>query len=296
MAYLRRWTEEDVRTFRKGIVLGEHALADTGLFCDEALADLLERRPRDLSDFCTMDETGSRGSWHGGDPGNRSGHALLDEVRNGRLWVNLREVFNDEPQYAPLLEAVMDELKALHPDFKPQKMRGGLLISSPNARVPFHLDRTETMLWHVRGSKRVFVYPRSEPVLREADIEDILMHPDNDDLPYEPSFDAHAQTFDLKPGEVICWPVHTPHKVVNLDGLNVSIATEYATADLRLRNNAMAFNGLLRHRFAMNPQIDAIGPMQMMVRAGLGLAARKLNLLPKLPDPQAVESEALTAA
>ncbi|MEO1038257.1 MAG: hypothetical protein AAFX09_01835 [Pseudomonadota bacterium] len=296
MSYLRRWTETDQKNFRKDIVLGEHALADTGLFCDEALAGLLERRPRDLSDFCTMDETGSRGSWHGGDPGKRCGHELLEEVRSGRLWVNLREVFNDEPEYAHLMNTVMGELKALHPDFKPQKLMGGLLISSPNARVPFHIDRTDTMLWHLRGSKRVFVYPRVEPVLRECDVEEILMHPDNDDLPYEASFDDHAHTFDLKPGEVICWPVHSPHKVVNLDGLNVSMTTEYATTDVRVRNNAMVFNGLLRRRFGMSPEIDTAGPLHMGAKAGLGLAARKLKLLPKLPDPHAPEGEVFNPA
>ncbi len=293
MGWIERWTQEDRGRFRAGIVRARHRLADSGLFCDPALEELIETHPRELLDIAMMDEDGSSRSWTDLSPGERKGGELLAGVREGRVWMNLRQVFNRQPEYRALLGAVFAELRELHPRFRPDVIKGGLLISAPGARVPFHIDRTDTMLWHVRGRKRVFVYPRSAPVLNEADVEAVLMHPFNDDLPYKASFDARAQVFDLEPGDVLCWPVHTPHRVVNLEGLNVSMATEYTCNDVRLRNHAMMFNGLIRRRMGLSPSIEDSRGFGLAARAGLGLAVRKLKLLPKGAMP-AVAAEAGT--
>ncbi|MCC5996626.1 MAG: cupin-like domain-containing protein [Oceanicaulis sp.] len=201
--------------------------------------------------------------------------------------MNLREVFNIRPEYRALMSALFAELREMHPRFRPDVIKGGLLISAPGARVPFHIDRTDTMLWHLRGRKRVYVYPRGAPVLSEADVEAVLMHPFSDDLPYESAFDKRAQVFDLEPGEVLCWPVHTPHRVTNLEGLNVSMATEYTCHDVRVRNHAMMFNGLIRRRLGLTPSIEDSRGAGLAARAGLGFTARKLKLLPRVPPPAA---------
>lgn len=281
MGWIERWTQEDRGRFRAGIVRARHRLADSGLFCDPALEELIDTHPRELLDIAVMDEDGSSRSWTDLSPGERKGAELLAGAREGRVWMNLRQVFNRHAEYRALLGAVFAELRELHPRFRPDVIKGGLLVSAPGARVPFHIDRTDTMLWHVRGRKRVFVYPRSAPVLNEADVEAVLMHPFNDDLPYKPAFDARAQVFDLEPGDVLCWPVHTPHRVVNLDGLNVSMATEYTCNDVRVRNHAMAFNGLIRRRLGLTPSIDNSRGLGLAARAGLGFAARRMKLLPK---------------
>jgi len=285
MGWIERWTQEDRGRFRAGIVRARHRLADSGLFCDPALEELIDTHPRELLDIAMMDEDGSSRSWTDLSPGERKGDELLAGAREGRVWMNLRQVFNIRPEYRALLGAVFAELRELHQRFRPDFIKSGLLISAPGARVPFHIDRTDTMLWHVRGRKRVYVYPRSAPVLNEADAEAVLMHPFNDDLPYKASFDARAQVFDLEPGDVLCWPVHTPHRVTNLEGLNVSMATEYTCSDVRVRNHAMMFNGLIRRRLGLTPSIEESRGLGLAARAGLGFAARKLKLLPNPPAP-----------
>lgn len=285
MGWIERWTQEDRGRFRAGIVRARHRLADSGLFCDPALEELIDTHPRELLDIAMMDEDGSSRSWTDLSPGERKGAELLAGAREGRVWMNLRQVFNTRPEYRALLGAVFAELRELHPRFRPDVIKGGLLVSAPGARVPFHIDRTDTMLWHMRGRKRVFVYPRSAPVLNEADVEAVLMHPFHDDLPYKSAFDARAQVFDLEPGDVLCWPVHTPHRVVNLEGLNVSMATEYTCHDVRVRNHAMMFNGLIRRRLGMAPSIEDSRGLGLAARAGLGFTARKLKLLPKAGTP-----------
>jgi len=51
----------------------------------------------------------------------------------------------------------------------------------------------------------------------------------DDDLPYRPELDQHATPYDLDPGDMLTWPQNTPHRVDNLEGLNVSLTTEHYT-------------------------------------------------------------------
>ena len=72
-----------------------------------------------------------------------------------------------------------------------------------------------------------------------------------DDLPYDPSFDDHAVSHDLGPGDMVTWPQNTPHRVENLEGLNVSLTTEhYDQAAVRKRTTYLA-NHYLRRWFRL---------------------------------------------
>ena len=48
--------------------------------------------------------------------------------------------------------------------------------------------------------------------------------------------------YDLQPGEMVTWPQHTPHRVVNTDGVNVSLSTEHMTSRAARRNNVFLAN------------------------------------------------------
>ena len=41
----------------------------------------------------------------------------------------------------------------------PLASRGTLLISSPRALVYYHADGPASALWHIRGRKRIWIYP-----------------------------------------------------------------------------------------------------------------------------------------
>ncbi|MCC5996625.1 MAG: hypothetical protein JJU18_09690 [Oceanicaulis sp.] len=58
MGWIERWTQEDRGRFRAGIVRARHRLADSGLFCDPALEELIETHPRERLDIAMMDEAG----------------------------------------------------------------------------------------------------------------------------------------------------------------------------------------------------------------------------------------------
>ena len=136
----------------------------------------------------------------------------------------------------------------------------GLLISSPNAKVHYHADVPGQSLWQLRGEKRVFVYPDRAPFLRDGDIENVVRGVTEEEIHYEPWYDAHAQGIDLMPGEMMHWPLNAPHRVDNLDCMNVSITTEHWTPAIR-RNFAMRYgNGLLRQHGWTPKSKDLYGP------------------------------------
>ena len=274
------WTDAHRKDFRKAPLLWQHKVHESPLFSDEKLIELIEKHPRDLADFCTMNEgADDMSSWRGGDPGNHSGEDLLKAVRTGRLWINLRKTFNIHPEYKALLDSVIDELKALNPGFSPVSMMGGLLISSPTAGVPYHIDRSDVMLWHLRGHKRVWVYPIDEETMPEYEVEEILLHDHNDDVPYTKTMDKKAEVYDLEPGQAACWPLHAPHRVLNLGDMNVSIAMEYSPFSTIMQNGAQITNGILRRRLGMNPSIESQGTLSRFVRFAASRILRKMKLV-----------------
>ena len=158
---LTDWSDAKTASFQKEILSFGHSLAETGLFTDASLISLLERHPADKMDVCTMGESTHPlypNKFRTGDFRNVPGKTLLAAVKAGRVWINLREAMNVHEDYKLVLDQMYGGLAKATGNraFNP---RGGILISSPIARVPYHFDKTETILWHVRGKKRVFLYP-----------------------------------------------------------------------------------------------------------------------------------------
>lgn len=248
------WNSEKTAEFRRGVIQARHRLHRAEEFSDDALAALLNRHPRELCDFCTMgDDPADRETWRAGDAGELDGHALLQAVRDGKLWINLRDAMNVDPVFKPLFSSLMGQLKHLNPGFNPMRAYGGILISSPRAQVFYHADVSETFLLHVRGRKRFRIYPPQAPWLEDTALEDILHKDQTEDVPYEAQWDADAAQIDLEPGDFVSWPLHAPHRVENLEGLNVSITCEIVTKQSFMKNAVHHANGAMR-RLGFEPK------------------------------------------
>ena len=193
-------------------------------------------------------------SWRAGDPGDLSGMEMLEAVRAGKLWINLREAMTEDYVYRPLYDQMMADMKRLNPGYRALNAESGILISSPTAQVFIHSDVSETILWHVRGKKRIRVYPAAAPFLTDERMEAILHLEQTEDLPFEPSWDDECEAVDLVPGMFTTWPLHGPHRVQNLSGMNVSITMEIVTPESMLKNGVIHANGVLRRRFGMDPK------------------------------------------
>jgi len=284
------WTDEARRKFRKQPVVIRHSYHEHHAFSDMALAALIERHPRDLIDFCTMgDDATDHDSWRAGDPGALSGLELIEAVRRGKLWINLRHAMDRDPEYRPIYEAMLADMKKADPSFRPLVAEAGILISSPTAQVFLHSDVSETMLWHMRGVKRFRTYPPRLPYLNTDDVEGVLHKDKTEDVDFDPAWDADAFTVDLHPGMAANWPLHGPHRIENQSGVNVSVPFEISTPQSRLQNSILFANGVLRRSLGYTPRststegLGALGKrlLTAMVKLKIKLLGERERPMPK---------------
>lgn len=228
----------------------QHNLLESGLFSDEQLVRILDTHPRDYLNVHTMGTDEKSNQWQEGDASKLSGEQLLEATKAGRLWLNVRNMAQHHDDFRQLINNIYNEVEAKAPGFYALERSANLLVSSPSALVYYHLDIPCNMLWHLRGVKRVFAYPpRNERYVTQKKVEDVICGVCNEELDYNPEFDKEAMVVDLQPGQMITWPQNTPHRVSNLEGLNVSLTTEHLTPKARRRIKLFRANRFLRHKF-----------------------------------------------
>jgi hypothetical protein len=263
-------------------LVASHNLQTHDLFTDAALADLLDRFPREHLYALTMGHDVTRPEE------NRlalnagvSGAELLRAVRNGRLWLNITRVDRVDRNYRALIEELYAQLAALAPGFVPLASQGTILISSPRALVYYHADGPASVLWHIRGRKRIWIYPAlTERYAQREFIEDIFAGVRHEYLPYQPEFDAAAVHYDLEPGQWVTWPQNAPHRITNLDSLNVSLATEYFTVATRQRQRVYIANRFFRERLRMRNLSATETGVVAIAKTVVHRVANKLGLDP----------------
>ena len=251
---LTDWTDEHSKKFQKEIITFGHDLESTGLFSDEALLELLRKHPSDQLDVCSMSDDSDPeypNQFMTGDFRHVDMEVVLEAAKAGRIWVNVRQAMNLHPEYKAVLDQMYGGL-AEKTGMKTVNAKGGILISSPISQTPYHFDKTETILWHVRGQKRVYIYPLTQKYISDEAYEAIITNYLVDDLPYDTSFDQDAVIIDLQPGQAATWPLNAPHRVDNTSYC-VSVTTEYSTRESGIKNANMIANAALRSKFGAKP-------------------------------------------
>ncbi|MEM6329916.1 MAG: hypothetical protein AAF790_06675 [Planctomycetota bacterium] len=247
---LDEWTEEQIARLDSANLVASHRLAKLDLFSDEGLIETLAAHPEHALGVNTMGEDPNRPEeWR---EGLRDGHdaaTMLEAVKQGRLWLNLRRVMDHHADYRDLINNLYDELESIKPGLKTFNRTANLLVSSPTALVYYHVDCPVNMLWHIRGAKRVWVYPLETGVVSDETREAVLSGESAEEIAYSPELDDLAEVYDLEPGQLITWPQHTPHRVVNTSGLNISLSTEHMTREACRLNNVYLANRHFRKLF-----------------------------------------------
>ncbi len=261
------WSSAQERAFRRSPMTFAHRLRDTGLVEDEALAKLLDDYPAELYDINLFDfDNDGRMTLRTGARGRLPGDEVLEGVKQGRMWLQLRSVHEHHPALGRAVIQAYDELARYNPSFRPVQMTGQLILSAPQAKVPFHVDAPGVILFHLRGRKRLWIYPSDEAHMPQRAMEDIMLKQASEDLPYSRAMDAAAQVVELEEGFAATWPLHAPHRVENVEGFNVSLSTDYQTWGSRLTNGAHYANGVFR-RWGL--PIAAMEKTPIAARAGL---------------------------
>lgn len=248
MSILTNWQSHHARLFGEHSLQLAHALADSPLFTDAALARLIEKSPREKYHVNYSQKTpGNPPKRREGEIRDLSGAEVLDVVRTGNIWINLTAPADVDPAYGELLESIYAEFEDRVPGFRSYKRRLTLLISSPNVSVKYHSDVPGQSLWQVRGEKKLYVYPAKAPFISQPALEKLILGQLREtDMPFEPWFDDYAEIHELTPGQMIHWPLNGPHRVVNGPMLNVSFTTEHWTDELRKSYAVNYANGIIR--------------------------------------------------
>jgi hypothetical protein len=282
---LKKWTDEQIEQMRGAIFVAEHRLAELPLFKDDELIRILDQHPRkDLGVNTMGSDPARRSDWQEGDAGDLDGKSLLEITKRGRLWLNVRRVMDHHPEFHNIVNTLYDELETLCGEGMFNRS-ANLLISSPTAMVYYHLDCPANMLWHIRGEKRVWAYPLESGIVSPETIEAVLTGEASEELAFRPEYDAKAKVVDLKPGQMITWPQHTPHRVVNTSGLNVSLSTEHMTQRALRKNNVYLANRHFRRMLGRGFTSTRIeGPAAALKEAAIRIVRRLPVVGPKPPQ------------
>ncbi|MEM7729596.1 MAG: hypothetical protein AAF311_10020 [Pseudomonadota bacterium] len=283
------WTHRHTQAFQSEILTFRHRLDETGLFTDEALSDLLERHPDSMTDVCTMGDTDHPlypNRFRTGDFRGVAAADLIAAAKAGRIWINLRNAMTFHEDYKVVLDRMYGDLADATGN-RTYNAKGSILISSPVARVPYHFDKTEVILWHVRGRKTVHAWPVNQTFIPDPAHESTLTNILNDDLPYTPDFEVDATVLRLEPGDGATWPLNAPHRVDN-ETFCVSVTTEYSTRESATKNAAMLTNATLRRYLKAEPLYERDGPFARRVKSVAGRALRKTPLAADTSPPDLV--------
>jgi hypothetical protein len=240
-------------------VAASHALHETDLFADAALADLL-RTPRTQLSVFSQDGKALNHSQVAQLP--TDGAELLGVVQTERLRLRIANVEAIDERYRRSIRSLCEQLSTAIPEFFPLTARATLHISARATALPYRADAQASIVCQARGRQRIWIYPAlDEGYSSKEHIEDIIAGVSPGNLPYRDSIDADAWQYDLKAGEWITWPQNAPYRILATEDLNVCLTTEYVTPATLNRERLFLANRFLRKRFhARNLSIDPSGP------------------------------------
>jgi hypothetical protein len=266
------WPDNAKEASGTEILRADHQLDQSERFSDDGLAQLLDLYPRAALEIWTFDK---RGTGHTlalkGRAPQMPGKDILDAVKHGRIWLNLRRVNDQLADLKPIADDLYGSLESAI-GRRPMKQEMSLLISSPNVDVGYHLDIPMVALFQVRGRKRLWLYPNEESFASSEHVEHLVHLTREEDLPYHKSFDEHARVFELSPGMGVTWPQLAPHRVRNANCMNVSLSCEFMTMAGLVHANAIYTNALLRQNLNLSPKArGGIGPGALGKAAFAGL-------------------------
>ena len=262
------WAENNQGEYGRQTIRAYHTLHKSPLFCDASLAALLDTYPRERLGIWTFAAHGEGevAPVRGTAP-DMSGEELLDAVRRGRIWLNLRATNQLVPDYQHTGESIFDSLEQASGK-RILKRDMGVLISSPGVNVHYHLDIPQVALFQIRGEKTLWLYPQTEDYAPSERVEAIAMRTREEGLHFQDRFDRDAEQLTLKPGMAVTWPQMAPHRVQNGNMLNVSLSCEFMTLPGLIRANAIYANGCMRKQFGARPAMP-----RSVTPATLGKAA-----------------------
>ena len=273
------WPETLKQNLGKLTFQGTHNAHHLGRFSDAKLIELLDQYPRDklgIYRFPSYAKAAQKAE-HGCAP-TLTGAEIMKAVNDGKIWLNLRAVNKELPEYQALAGTIFEQLKAASgtATFKEDV---GVLISSPNIHVHYHLDIPLVCLVQLRGEKKISIYPTGAPFVEPGQLSDFALRRQDEQMTYSKSFDAEATVISLKPGLAVTWPQTAPHRVQNGNSVNVSLSCEFMTLEGILKANALYTNASLRKENSTRAVFPKKLNASALAKAGTARVLKKLSPL-----------------
>lgn len=261
------WNDDEIEQFGHSTSLFEHSLTQQDLASDAAIIELLDNYPRNELEIQTSGNAEEgRATLRSVDPGDHDGATLLNALHTGRFWFNLRRANHYLPKYESLCADMFGELDKLT-GLKSMKRDIGILISSRNACVHYHLDIPLVSLWQLRGEKTIYLYPAGASHAPDHIVEAMVLGETEQEYEYLPEYEHEVKPYLLTPGKMISWAQTAPHRVVNGDSLNVSLSCEFQTWASIIHANTIYTNGILRRTGRGDPYREGLTRFQTLNRA-----------------------------
>lgn len=247
------WDENDTAAWGAGPHRARHALHELDQWSAPQLAEILDTIPRASIHAYTMGrDPEARSTWQRGSIGGLTGADLVQAVETGHLWLNVIGIHSQCDRIARTVDSLYAQIGAAT-GWTHDELKSTLLISSPSAQVFYHADNQPNALWHLRGKKRVYVYPAGEPFISSDQLDRIAAGQADEQLPYTKELDDSATVIDLAPGDVAWWPQNRPHRVENTSGVNVSLSVEHRTPESTDLERVQMANFYLKHHAGIAP-------------------------------------------
>jgi len=185
-----------------------------------------------------------------------------------------------DPEHAPLVRQVLDELKHLiGPAFADDvaRERGTMIVSSPGRVTPYHFDAETNFLFQFHGEKRVSVFRADDrTLLTHRELERFYVG-DTSAGRYDPARESEAFHVVLGPGMGLHIPLNAPHWVQNDAAVSIALSVNCTLHSNARRATLYNVNGFLRARgFApADPGTSDWGDgLKMILGGGLSFARR----------------------
>jgi len=270
------WDQEAYNNFGKKTQCLKHQL---NLLEDDALIKLLDDYPREWLQCFTMGYNPEDYSeWKAVHIENSTGKEIFEAVKKGRFWINIINIDKADKQFSTAIEKIYSNISTHSEHLKGIKYGySTLILSSPGIQVYYHIDAEANMLWHLKGEKKVWVYPKDSKFSPQDDLEKVIAQEKDEDLPYKKQFDESADCFVLEAGDVMSWPIHTPHRVENVT-VNISLTTSYSSNENRRLNAIHCANYFILKKLGLKKRSTSNEGITSLVKAYAYLVFNKLKL------------------
>lgn len=249
----------DERFNRRPFVIG-HQLSDHPLFQLPRLIELAQALPAHRVEYNAGELPVSQ------DPDRTPHNGLsipetIRRIEECRSWMVLKNVELDA-DYSDLLDSCLAEVRQLSDRVSPgmKHKEGFIFISSPGSVTPFHIDPENNFLLQIRGRKQVSMFSQTDRhVVTEESLENFFSG-GHRNLPFEDSYNARGEIFELLPGDGLHFPVAAPHWVQNGPEVSISFSITFQTRDSLDRQSLHRLNRQLR-RCGLRPSNVGASPI-----------------------------------